>query len=187
MVIEDPATEHCHHTLELLISFDLSAARTEIGKFPFDHLEHGDVSRRPNTQVAQLGALNHLSRIHRCPANYLLQRYSESKKLRHYVGQADAYCEWRIRKQIRANGIGNKALLDRGHYPPQRKTPRGVAKIELYASRSRFGHIRIQLAILRQIGVAIGQAVSDNVTWTHFLEEEFAVTPGGEFSLGRHR
>src|SRR5882724_4803700 len=62
-----------------------------------------------------------------------------------------------------------------------------MSKIELYASRSRFSHIRIQLAVLRQEGIAICQTVSHNVAGTHFLEEEFTVAACGELPLGRHR
>src|SRR5438046_10043627 len=62
-----------------------------------------------------------------------------------------------------------------------------MSKIELYASRSRFGHIRIHLAVLRQEGIAICQTVSHNVAGTHFLQEELTVAACGELPLGRHR
>src|SRR5260221_6504299 len=62
-----------------------------------------------------------------------------------------------------------------------------MSKIEPYASRSRFGHIRIQLGVLRQEGIAICQTVSNNVAGTHFLQEELAVAACGELPLGRHR
>src|SRR6185503_698483 len=62
-----------------------------------------------------------------------------------------------------------------------------MSKIELYSSRSRLGHIRIQLAVLRQEGITICQAVSHNVAGTHFLQEELTVAACGELRLGRHR
>jgi hypothetical protein len=48
-----------------------------------------------------------------------------------------------------------------------------MAKVELYASRFRLRYVRIQLAVVRQEGIAIRQAVSHDVAWTHFLEKEF--------------
>src|SRR5687767_7138318 len=62
-----------------------------------------------------------------------------------------------------------------------------MSKVKLYTAGSRFGHIRIQLAVLGQEGIAICQTVSHNVARPHFLEEEFTIAPSGEFSLGRHR
>src|SRR5687767_3000813 len=62
-----------------------------------------------------------------------------------------------------------------------------MAEVELYTSRSRFGHIRVQLAVLGEERIAIRQTVSDDVAGTHFLEEKFTVAPGGEIPLGRHR
>src|SRR6185503_6307439 len=61
-----------------------------------------------------------------------------------------------------------------------------MSEIELYASCSSLGHVRIQLAVLRQEGIAIGQTVSHNVAGTHLLQEELTVAARGKLPLGRH-
>src|SRR5688572_12325390 len=83
--------------------------------------------------------------------------------------------------------IGNEALLNRRHHPSQRETPGSMSKVELYTSCPRFVHIRIQLAFVVQKSVAICQAMSHDIAWTHFLEEKLTVAPCGKFPLGRLR
>ena len=62
-----------------------------------------------------------------------------------------------------------------------------MPKVELYPSLPRFGYIRIQLAVLHQVGIAICQTVSHNVARTHFLEEELTVASRRKLPLCRHR
>src|SRR4051812_41636304 len=62
-----------------------------------------------------------------------------------------------------------------------------MSKIELYTSRSRFGDIRIQLAVVRQVRIAIRQTVSHNVARTHLLKQKFTIAPCGKLPLSRQR
>src|ERR1041384_8120405 len=89
MIIQNLTAETSHHTLEPLIPHDLAATGTQKSELPLENFKHSDVGRRSNTQIAELGPMNHLCRIPGCTPDDLLQPYSQAQKLGHDISQID--------------------------------------------------------------------------------------------------